>query len=71
MKTTAEVEDVRSSVAGAGRGDPSDVTLHTFRHSIAFRLIRREDKRLKDVMLWLRHFSLQTTDQIYGRLRRR
>ncbi len=35
----------------------------------AFRLIRREDKRLKDVLLRLRHSSLQTIDQIYGHLR--
>ena len=42
-------------VAGAGRSDPSDVSPHTFRHSIAFRMIRREDKRLEDVMLRLRH----------------
>ena len=44
---------------------------HTFRHSIAFRMVHRENKRLEDVMLRLRHSSLQTTDQIYGHLRRR
>ena len=71
VKRAAEVADVRPYVAGAGRGDPSDVSPHTFRHSIAFRMIRREDKRLEDVMLRLRHSSIQTTDQIYGHLRRR
>ena len=71
VKKVAEVANVRPYVAGAGRGDPSDVSPHTFRHSIAFRLIRREDKRLEDVMLRLRHSSIQTTDQIYGHLRRR
>lgn len=59
-----------SLCSGARRGDPSDVSLHTFRHSIAVRLIRREDNRLEDAMLRLYHSSLQTTDQIYGHLRR-
>ena len=71
VKTAAEVANVRPYVAGAGRGDPSEASPHTFRHSIAFRMIRREDKRLEDVMLRLRHSSIQTTDQIYGHLRRR
>ena len=71
VKKAAEVANIRPYVAGAGRGDPSDVSPHTFRHSIAFRMIRREDKRLEDVMLRLRHSSIQTTDQIYGHLRRR
>ena len=71
VKKAAEVVNVRPYVAGAGRGDSSDVSPHTFRHSIAFRMIRREDKRLEDVMLRLRHSSIQTTDQIYGHLRRR
>lgn len=71
VKKIAEAADVRPYVAGAGRGDPSNVSPHTFRHSIAFQMIRREDKRLEDVMLRLRHSSIQTTDQIYGHLRRR
>ena len=71
VKKAAQVGDVRPYVAGAGRGEPSDVSPHTFRHSIAFRMIRRENKRLEDVMLRLRHSSIQTTDQIYGHLRRR
>lgn len=70
VKKAAEVADVRPYVAGTGRGDPSDVSPHTFRNSIAFRMIRREDKRLEDVMLRLRHSSIQTTDQIYGHLQR-
>lgn len=71
VKKAAEAAGVRPYIASAGRSDPSDVSLNTFRHSIAFRLIRREDKRLEDVMLRLRHPSLQITDQIYGHLRRR
>ena len=71
VKKAAQTADVRPFVAGEGRGDPEDVSPHTFRHSIAFRMIRREDKRLEDVMLRLRHSSIQTTDQVYGHLRRR
>ena len=71
VKRAAEAAAVRPYVAGAGRGDPSDVSPHPFRHSIAFRMIRREGKRLEDVMLRLRHSSIQTTDQIYGHLWRR
>ena len=71
VKKAAEVANVRPYVVGAGRGDPSDVSPHTFRHSIAFRIIRQENKRLEDVMLRLRHSSIQTTDQLYEHLRRR
>ena len=71
VKKAAQKADVRPYVAGEGRDEPEDVSPHTFRHSIAFRMIRLEDKRLEDVMLRLRHSSIQTTDQIYGHLRRR
>lgn len=71
VKKAATAAGVRPYVAGAGRGDPTDVSPHTFRHPIAFRMIRRDDKRLEDVMLRLRHSLIQTTDQIYGHLRRR
>lgn len=71
VKKAAIEADVRPYVAGSGRGEPSEVSPHTFCHSIAFRLIRRENKRLEDVMLRFRHSSIQTTDQIYGHLRRR
>lgn len=70
VKKTAEAAGVRPYVVGAGRGDPNDVSPHAFRHSIVFRMIRREDKRLEDVMLRLRYSSIQTTDQLYGHLRR-
>lgn len=43
----------------------------TFRHSITFRMTCCENKCLKDVILRLRHSSIQTTDQVYGHLRRR
>ena len=54
----AEEAGVRPSRIEGERGDSHEVSPHTFRHSIAFRLIRRENKRLEDVMLWLRHANL-------------
>lgn len=71
VKSAAIEAEVRPHLIGGGKGDPSDVSPHTFRHSIAFRLVRREDKRLVDVKMRLRHAKLETTDEIYGHLRRR
>jgi integrase len=67
----AEEAGVRPYRIEGGRGDFHEVSPHTFRHSIAFRMIRRENKRLEDVMLRLRHANLQTTDEVYGHFRRR
>jgi integrase len=66
----AEEAGVRPYRIEGGRGDACEVSPHTFRHSIAFRMIRRENKRLEDVMLRLRHANLQTTDEVYGHFRR-
>ncbi|WP_226043522.1 tyrosine-type recombinase/integrase [Natrinema sp. DC36] len=71
IKRIADVADVEPQLIEGGTGDASDVSPHTFRHSIAFRMIRREGKRLEDVQLRLRHKNLRTTDEIYGHLRRR
>ncbi|WP_409025372.1 tyrosine-type recombinase/integrase [Halalkalicoccus salilacus] len=66
----AEEAGVRPYRIEGGRGKSHEVSPHTFRHSIAFRMIRRENKRLEDVMLRLRHANLQTTDDVYGHFRR-
>ena len=65
-KLAAEV-DVHPQVAG-GVGDPDDVTPHTLRHSVAYRIIQGDGGRLEDVQLRLRHANRQTTDQIYSHL---
>lgn len=49
-----------------GRGEPSDITPHTLRHSVAWRMIRREDKTIYDVKLRLRHASVTTTESVYS-----
>ncbi len=47
------------------RGDPSDVTPHSLRHSVAYRMLHEEDARMYDVRNRLRHTSIQTTEKIY------
>lgn len=71
VKRIAEIADVEPQVVGGGTGVPSDVTPHTLRHSVAYRIIQVEGGRLEDVQLRLRHASLTTTDRIYSHLRPR
>lgn len=71
VKRLAEIADVRPQLVEGGTGDPSDVTAHTLRHSVAYRIIREEDGRLEDVQLRLRHANLETTDRVYSHLRGR
>ncbi|WP_247010813.1 site-specific integrase [Halorientalis litorea] len=66
-KLAVEAE-IHPHVAGGGVGDPEDVTPHTLRHSVAYRIIQVEGDRLEDVQLRLRHANRQTTDQIYSHL---
>jgi integrase len=49
-----------------GRGDPSDVSAHTLRHSVAWRMLRAEDgNTLYDVRNRLRHATILTTERKY------
>lgn len=68
VKRVAEAADVAPRLASGGAGDPGDVTPHTLRHSVAYRIIQEEGGRLEDVQLRLRHQNLQTTDQVYAHL---
>ena len=68
IKKIAREADVRPQVAGGGVGEPDDVTPHTLRHSVAYRIIQVDGGRLEDVQLRLRHANRQTTDQIYSHL---
>lgn len=50
----------------AGRGLPDDVSAHTLRHSVAWRMLRAEDgNTLYDVRNRLRHASILTTERNY------
>lgn len=50
-----------------GRGSPDDVTPHTLRHSVAYRMLNREDgNTLYDVTKRLRHATILTTERVYS-----
>ena len=50
----------------AGRGAADDVTAHTLRHSVAWRMLRAEDgNTLYDVRNRLRHATIVTTERKY------
>ena len=68
VEAVAVEAGVEPYLAEGGRGQPEDVTPHTLRHSLAYRMIQVEGKRMEDVMLRLRHSSILTTDQIYSHL---
>jgi len=54
-----------------GIGDPTDVTPHTLRHSVAYRMMNKEaGNTLYDVRNRLRHRSIQTTERVYDHLDR-
>ena len=67
IQNAAEDADVKPYIGHAGRGSPSDVTPHTLRHSLAYRMLERDDgNTLYAVSRRLRHSSIQTTEQIYS-----
>lgn len=50
-----------------GRGTPGDISAHTLRHSVAWRLMRAEDGySIYNVKNRLRHSSVMTTEQKYA-----
>lgn len=58
----AEVEPYQSD----GRGSASDVSAHTLRHSVAWRMLRAEEgNTLYDVRNRLRHSTILTTEREY------
>lgn len=65
VKRLAARAEVRPYHA-AGRGEPDDVTAHTLRHSVAWRMLRAEEgNTLYDVRNRLRHSTIATTEQRY------
>jgi integrase/recombinase XerC/integrase/recombinase XerD len=62
----AEEAEVRPYLVEGGRGEPSDVTPHALRHSVAWRMMNVEEgNTLYDVRKRLRHRSIQTTERVY------
>lgn len=66
IKRLAEIAEVKPQVVGTGLH--GNVSAHTLRHSVAYRIIQVDGDRLEDVQLRLRHANRQTTDQIYSHL---
>ncbi|WP_436934985.1 tyrosine-type recombinase/integrase [Halovenus marina] len=65
VKRLAERADVRP-YRFDGRGQADDVTAHTLRHSVAWRMLRAEDENtLYDVRNRLRHATILTTERRY------
>jgi len=63
----AEEAGIYPYVGGGGRRTiPDELHPHAFRHSVAYRMIRREGKQLDDVKRRLRHQSILTTERAYS-----
>jgi integrase/recombinase XerC/integrase/recombinase XerD len=72
LKTVAEEAGVRPYHVDGGRGDPSEVTPHSLRHGVAYRMMNAEEgNTLYDVRNRLRHRSIQTTERVYDHLMKR
>jgi integrase/recombinase XerC/integrase/recombinase XerD len=66
VKQAAVDAGIRPYTTG-GRGDAEDVTPHTLRHSVAYRMLNREDgNTLYDVTKRLRHATILTTERVYS-----
>lgn len=66
VRSLAERADVAPQTIQGGTGDPSDVTPHTLRHSVAYRMLHDEEGyTLYDVRNRLRHATIQTTERVY------
>jgi integrase/recombinase XerC/integrase/recombinase XerD len=66
LEKIATTADVRPYHVDGSRGSPADVTPHTLRHSVAWRMMNAEDGNTPyDVRNRLRHRSIQTTERVY------
>ncbi|MFC6723139.1 tyrosine-type recombinase/integrase [Halobium palmae] len=67
VKTAAIEADVNPYVAdGAGQTSPDNVSPHSLRHSVAYRLMNREGEGIYRVKQRLRHSSVLTTEREYA-----
>jgi integrase/recombinase XerC/integrase/recombinase XerD len=71
LHAVAETADVRPFRLDGTRGDASDVTPHSLRHSVAYRMLHENNgNTLYDVRNRLRHRSIQTTERVYDHFKR-
>lgn len=69
--TTAAVTAGVEPMTLQGRGEADQVTPHTLRHSVAYRMLNVEsDNTFYDVRNRLRHASIQTTERVYDHIDR-
>ena len=69
LRRVAAEAEVRPFLVDGGRGEPSDVTPHALRHSVAWRMMNAEEGyTLYDVRNRLRHRSIQTTERVYDHI---
>jgi integrase len=68
VKRAAREADVRPHGGESGRGRADDVTAHTLRHSVGYRVLRESDGGIYDLQRRLGHESLQTTTRRYAHL---
>jgi len=62
----AQKAGVDSYLVDGTRGELDDVTPHALRYSVAYRMMNAEKANtLYDVRNRLRHWSIQTTEQVY------
>ena len=65
----AEEAGVEPYLLDGSRGELGDVTPHALRHSVAYRMMNAEEgNTLYDVRNRLRHWSIQTTEQVYDHI---
>lgn len=61
--------DVRLYIVTVARGDPSAVTPHSLRHSVAWRMLNAEgDTTMYDLRNLLRHRSIRPTGRVYDHI---
>ncbi|MFD1563095.1 tyrosine-type recombinase/integrase [Haloarchaeobius amylolyticus] len=66
IRDAAEDAEVRPFTV-RGRDNPDQVTPHVLRHSVAYRMLNREeDNTLYDVTKRLRHATILTTERVYS-----
>jgi integrase/recombinase XerC/integrase/recombinase XerD len=71
LHSVAEEAEIKPYKIDGSRGDAGDVTPHTLRHSVAYRMmVAEEGNTLYDVRNRLRHRSIQTTEQVYDHINR-
>lgn len=69
IKKLAQSAEICPYLVSGERGDPSSVTPHTLRHSVAWRMLNAEDGHtMYDVRNRLRHRSIQTTERVYDHI---